>query len=1227
MECYGFNKNNIENNIILRGLDKMPVGFFIYRAHAGEEILYANTAVLKLFECDTFNEFLEITGGSFKGIVYPDDYENVEKDINRQIGNNPGNFDHINFRIRTKGGKVEYIEDYGYYVNEPDIGPIFYVFIIMAYAHLDSLTHLPNRGYFFELAEEKQSNIYKDGGQTVMISFNLIGMKGYNGRYGYAEGDKLLIGFSNILRKKFGNGCCARFGENHFFAFSEESNIENKLDSIINEFKTINDGRSLPLRIGLVEYDPELSITTLCYRAQLAGESKGEVYASGYVWFDLKLAEKSKKVEYIISNIDKAISEGWIKIYTQPVMRALTGELCNCEALARWIDPVYGMISPGEFIPVLEANGLSYKLDIYVIRRVVELQQNRSSRGELVIPISVNISRADFDVCDPVEILISEMDSHDVRRNYICVEITETSLINDNDVVKMAIERFHDEGIEVWMDDFGSGYSSLNILKEFDFDEIKIDMIFLRNFNEKSKKIIRDTVHMAKNLGIHVLAEGVETQEQLDFLKSVGCEKIQGYYFGKPQSIADTVRTIREQNIQIESRETAEFYKLTGCVDIISDTPLALVLYSEDDFNIVYNNLKFEDALVKLGYSKESTMNDFLNNSKNIVGRKFLNLVKKAVASREAEHMALNYEGNYFDVSFKLIAQSRQDTMFFVNLDKIYYDSEKELAERKLQVFRALAEAFDSIYLVDYVNDCRTIVSSSIPLENENDVFYGLQQFYDNYKIRRLHVEDHERWYASVTREGIKQRLLNAKRGYFSDVYRVKNDDGSYMSIEVLVIAYSKYENEKYIVCIRAAGNKMIERDAEKDETKISKSVLWESFVNESNLKIFWKDKNRRFVGGSRSFIEYYDFKTEKDFVGKTDEELGWHIDDSQFKNDELSVIEKGNLIINSPGQNIVDGVIHYITANKFPIYENGDIIGLVGYAIDVDKDIEDDRILRNSVIDPITGMMNNRGMQDALSLLDDNYRTNCEDYIYALIRVEGYRDIKADYGDELAKEFMRKCADILRQNIDERATLSRLYACEFAVIGKCSKDYLLEDNILNAVRLLKNVKEIEGRSCITHVKYGIVHGSNSDSISEVVSDVREKLQNCNEHELGLLKKNERMMIDLFADIPMPYVIMRVILDETGNRAVDLVYKFVNRKYCELINYNEEELIDSNYLEKFPYTAPEILEFAYKALKGEYVYGNAYDSAIGRYARCVVAPTSESGCVAWLLYLSDSDIK
>ena len=107
----------------------------------------------------------------------------------------------------------------------------------------------------------------------------------------------------------------------------------------------------------------------------------------------------------------------------------------------------------------------------------------------------------------------------------------------------------------------------------------------------------------------------------------------------------------------------------------------------------------------------------------------------------------------------------------------------------------------------------------------------------------------------------------------------------------------------------------------------------------------------------------------------------------------------------------------------------------------------------------------------------------------------------------------------------------------------------------------------------------------------------------------------------------MPYVIMRVILDETGNRAVDLVYKFVNRKYCELINYNEEELIDSNYLEKFPYTAPEILEFAYEALKGEYVYGNAYDSAIGRYARCVVAPTSESGCVAWLLYLSDSDIK
>ncbi len=1227
MDGRKFNNSFITRDTFFEGVDKMPVGFFIYRADESEEILYVNKAILDLFECENTEQFLECTGGSFKGVVCPEDYELAEKEIEDQISKNPEHFDQINYRIKTRKGTVKYIEDYGYFFDDPDLGPIFYVYISTTYVHLDWLTQLPNMGYFLEIAKEKEKAIYFDGGQLVNLAFDFIGMKSYNSKFGYEEGNKLLIAFSKIIRRKFGNENCARFGEDHFYAFCDSENIENKLDGIIEEFRAVNEGRSLPIRIGIIKYDPEMSISVLCDRAKIAGKSRHDIYESGYVWFDEKMAEKFIKTDYIINHLDQALAEGWIKIYTQPVMRVLTGKLCNCEVLARWEDPKYGMISPGEFIPVLETNGLSYKLDIFVIRRVVELQQNRLSRGENIVPLSVNISRADFDICDPVNILVSELDSHGVRRNYICVEITESALINDSDVVRLAIERFHDEGIEVWMDDFGSGYSSLNVLKEFDFDEIKIDMIFLRNFNEKSKKIITDAVHMAKNLGIHVLAEGVETKEQLEFLKSVGCEKIQGYYFGKPQSITDTIRTLHEEKIVAESREYAEFYKKAGKLNVISDKPIALILYDYKDFKILYKNRDFVKALVRLGCPCEEKIEYIINDSKGSLSRKFRKLIKKVLISRETESITLLEGGNYFNANFSIIAESRQEIMLFVSMDKIYYDSEREQTERRISVFRSIADAFESIYIIDYVNDTRTVISSGLPLEKENEEIVGLKRFYDDYNTRVIHSDDLDRWHECISREGTKKRIINSKRGYFSDAFRIKTDDGSYIWTEMLVIAGGEIDSEKYIVCVRAAGNRKNERSTGEglEPDKIRNAVLWENFINEANIKIFWKDKKRQFLGASRKFMEFYDFKSEKDFVGKTDEELGWHIDDSPYKNDELNVIKKGDAIIDSPGQNIVDGIIHYILASKFPIYENGEIVGLVGYAIDVNNDIRDNNAIKSSDIDPVTGLMNIRGLQDALSLLDDNYRTNGEDYTITLIKIIGYKDIKDDYGEALAKRFMKKCAEMISENVDSRATLSRVYGCEFALAGRNCSEYSLVEQSKLCVSKLKNIKEFEGRSCLLNVRFGMIQGSDGDSLTEVMAAVRDRMVNSESKTEKIIRKNNRMGIDMFDDIPMPYVIMRVVLDEKGDNAVDTIYEFVNQRYCEMTGYSEEDLIGKHYMKKFPYSSPELLDYGYRAYKGERVYGNAYDAAIGRYIRFVVAPASEKGCVAWLLYISDNE--
>ena len=217
----------------------------------------------------------------------------------------------------------------------------------------------------------------------------------------------------------------------------------------------------------------------------------------------------------------------------QPVIKTSNGKLCGFEALARWIDPKYGMLSPDNFVGALEDSHQIYKLDSYMIKQICMKLKDRLDNNKKVVPVSFNLSRLDFLNCDIFSIVNGIVSEYEIPKGYINIEITE-SIVASDPVVYSEIRRFRQAGYAVWMDDFGSGYSSLNSLKDYEFDELKIDMDFLSSFTEKSKSIITCTVEMAKRIGIETLAEGVETDEQYTFLKNIGCEKVQGYLFGKP---------------------------------------------------------------------------------------------------------------------------------------------------------------------------------------------------------------------------------------------------------------------------------------------------------------------------------------------------------------------------------------------------------------------------------------------------------------------------------------------------------------------------------------------------------------------------------------------------------------------------------------------------------------------------------------------------------------------
>ena len=260
--------------------------------------------------------------------------------------------------------------------------------------------------------------------------------------------------------------------------------------------------------------------------------------------YSQKQREAEKKRKYLLENIDRATEEGWIQVYYQPIVHSDSGKVCDEEALARWIDPVEGFLSPADFISELENAGLIYKLDLYVLEQVLKKIRSRMSAKEEIVPQSINLSRSDFETCDIVEEIRKRVDDAGVDHHMISVEITEEIIGENIDYMREQISRFQSLGFQVWMDDFGSGYSSLNLLHSVSFDLIKFDQSFTKKLTEgeRGRIILRDMMKMAENLRVDTICEGVETKEQALFLREIGCSKQQGYYYGKPCPL-DTQKT------------------------------------------------------------------------------------------------------------------------------------------------------------------------------------------------------------------------------------------------------------------------------------------------------------------------------------------------------------------------------------------------------------------------------------------------------------------------------------------------------------------------------------------------------------------------------------------------------------------------------------------------------------------------------------------------------------
>ena len=420
----------------------------------------------------------------------------------------------------------------------------------------DHLINIHNVNYFSsEIIKLQKTNPYKIQNGIYLFT-NIANFRIINSQKGFDEGDRVLREIGLRFEKAFPNDLVARQSDDHFIIFTENTNLENKIKTLDEIVKKASDGLYVLLKVGgyvpMEGENPNKSID----KARYACNMIKRMPETNYLEYDEKINDLFIKRQYIVNHLDEAIEKGWIRAFYQPVVWSNDHKLCGIEALARWIDPNIGFLSPADFIPVLEENRLIHKLDRCIIDCVFKNMRNAIDKGRTIVPVSINFSRLDFELMDVESTLDELVNKYEIDKKYVHVEITESALINSENFLNANIKKIKNLGYSVWLDDFGSGYSSLNVLKDFTFDVVKIDMKFLTNFdsNEKTKDILDCIIQLANRLGMNTLTEGVETEAESKFLEKIGCERLQGYLFGKPYSLEDLENKIDNKELIISNK-------------------------------------------------------------------------------------------------------------------------------------------------------------------------------------------------------------------------------------------------------------------------------------------------------------------------------------------------------------------------------------------------------------------------------------------------------------------------------------------------------------------------------------------------------------------------------------------------------------------------------------------------------------------------------------------------
>ena len=398
-----------------------------------------------------------------------------------------------------------------------------------------------NAPHFYKKARKLYRRIKRGISQYAIVNIRLEKYRSLIACYGKSAIETLTDMLYNIISQNAGTKEAFAHMESGDFAmmleYTSEQELSERLKQLMQQLESVGNGSRLYFNMGVsrvidAKGDPE----EVYNQAYIARASINDENADSINWFSEKLREQQIWERKVENDMQGALERHEFQMYLQPKYTTNGEKVGGAEALVRWIHPTEGFVPPGRFIPIFEKNGFILQLDDYMINEVAKYQAKWISEGKKVVPISVNVSRAHFLNDNLAEHIRNIIDSYCVPHECIELELTESAFFDDKNALIATVKKMQEFGFVVSMDDFGAGYSSLNSLKELPLDVIKLDAEFFRGEgnDERGKLIVTETIDLAKRLGMHIVAEGIETRDQVDFLKERECDLIQGYYFAKP---------------------------------------------------------------------------------------------------------------------------------------------------------------------------------------------------------------------------------------------------------------------------------------------------------------------------------------------------------------------------------------------------------------------------------------------------------------------------------------------------------------------------------------------------------------------------------------------------------------------------------------------------------------------------------------------------------------------